>query len=104
MKFPYALNYTRHGLVSVTEASEARIVLSGTDNYERPAQEFADQIAALDDKKFTKRASDVIWLSAYAANNPRSDYHWQASAFWFEAQRRGKPGLYEAAWQDASGA
>lgn len=42
-----------------------------------------------------------IWLSAYANNNPRSDYHWQADACYDEAARRGKPELYVQAYEKA---
>lgn len=74
------------------------ITLEGRDNYGKPRQVFADKVAALDDKEFVKEAQQRIWLSAYANNNPRSDYHWQADACWDEAQRRGKPELYKAAY------
>jgi hypothetical protein len=77
--------------------------LVGKDNYGKPRQEFADKIAGYTDAEFVKEAKKKIWLSAYANNNPRSDYHWQADAYWSEAQRRGKPDLYETAWKRAAG-
>lgn len=90
----------------VTPTSEVAlpsvIVLSGRDNFGKPRQEFADKIAALDDAAIFKEAEHRIWLSAYANNNPRSDYHWQADACYDEAQRRGKPDLYSKAWEQAS--
>lgn len=76
--------------------------LDGKDNYGKPRQEFAEKIAGLDDRAFENEAKDLIWLSAYAANNRRSDYHWQAYACYHEAQRRGKPELYKRAHQRAS--
>lgn len=79
------------------------IELSGKDNAGKPRQLFADKIAALDDAAFVRRASDLIWLSAFANNNPRSDYHWQADACHDEAARRGDPELYNTAWRKASG-
>lgn len=81
--------------------SEA-ITLSGKDNYGRPRQLFADKIAAMDDEAFMDKAKSKIWLSAYANNNPRSDYHWQADACYSEANRRGKPELYQQAWERAA--
>jgi hypothetical protein len=48
-----------------------------------------------------KQAEQDIWLSAYANNNPRSDYHWQADTCRKEAQRRGHPELYERAYRQA---
>jgi hypothetical protein len=79
------------------------ITLAGKDNLGDPKQAFADKLAGLDDKAFGKEAENCIWLSAYAHNNPRSDYHWQADACYSEAERRGKPDLYSRAWARASG-
>jgi hypothetical protein len=62
---------------------------------------FADRIAAMDDDAFLRDAEQIIWLSAYANNNPRSVYHWQVDACWLEAQRRGRPLLYRKAFARA---
>lgn len=78
------------------------ITLDGRDNYGHPRQKFADKIAGLDDNGFLKQAEQSIWLSAYAGNNPRADYHWQADACYKEARARGKPELYERAWKAAA--
>lgn len=80
-----------------------KLVIEGKDNYGKPRQEFADRLASADDEGFVKIAEDRIWLSAYANNNPRSDYHWQADACYDEAERRGQPELYKKAWEQASG-
>jgi len=79
----------------------AAITLQGTDNYGKPRQAFADRLAATSDAEFVKQAETAIWLSAYANNNPRSDYHWQADACYDEAARRGKPELYRQAHAQA---
>ncbi|CAA2140483.1 hypothetical protein [Hyphomicrobium sp. ghe19] len=78
------------------------LIIPGTDNSGKPRQDFANQIAALDDAAFVKEAEHRIWLSAYANNNPRSDYHWQADACYDEAQRREKPELYIRAFNNVS--
>lgn len=78
-----------------------RLTLTGQDNHKRPRQEFADKIASLDGPTFVREAAGVIYMSAFAANNPRSDYHWQADACYSEAARRGDPSLYERAWKSA---
>ena len=78
----------------------SKLTLEGKDNYGHPRQEFADKIAAMTDEAFINRAKHCIWLSAYANNNPRSDYHWHADAC-YEAQRRGKPELYKKAYNQA---
>ena len=72
--------------------------LEGRDNYGKLRQEFADRIASLSDSAFVSETEKRIWLSAYAANNPQSDYHWQAQACYAEAQHRGKPELYRTAF------
>ena len=76
--------------------------LSGKGNYAH-RQDFANKIAAMDDDKFGREAETYIWLSAWAANNINSDYHWQADACYHEAQRRGNPDLYKHAWERAAG-
>lgn len=78
-----------------------KLILEGKDNYGKPRQNFADKLASLTDEEFIDVAKDTIWLSAYAGNNPRSDYHWQADACHNEAKRRGKPMLYQKAWNKA---
>lgn len=77
------------------------LVLEGRDNQGKPRQAFADRLATMPDADFTKEAEKRIWLSAYANNNPRSDYHWQADACFDEAQRRGRPELYLLAYEKA---
>lgn len=101
LPLPYWLERTRNGPVAITGITEDRLLLSGRSNYSVPAQSFADSIAASDDAQFVQTAEEVIWFSAYANNNPTSDYHWQASACYYEAQRRGDPGLYQRAYDQA---
>jgi hypothetical protein len=79
------------------------LTLDGKDNSGKPRQDFAEKMAAMDDDAFVKEAEHRIWLSAYANNNPRSDYHWQADACWSEAQRREKPELYKLAFARVAG-
>lgn len=88
---------------SASHSNPEAVKLDGKDNAGNPRQEFADKIASLHDEDFLERAQKSIWLSAYANNNPRSDYHWQADACYDEAQRRGKPELYKQAWERAAG-
>ena len=78
------------------------LVLIGTDNKRKPRQAFANDLFVLSDDEFVKQAETIIWLSAYADNNSRSDYHWQADACYSEAARRKRPDLYELAWKRAS--
>lgn len=85
----------------IVTASASAVTIDGKDNYGKPRQEFADKIAAMDDAAFVEYTKDRIWLSAYAGNNPRSDYHWQTDACYSEAQHRGKPELYREAYDRA---
>jgi hypothetical protein len=80
---------------------EDMITLEGKDNRGNPRQNFANDIAELNDDEFVKKAETYIWLSAYANNNPRSDYHWQADACHDEAAARLKPELYRQAYDNA---
>jgi hypothetical protein len=58
---------------------------------------------ALTDDVFAERAEMQIWLSAFANNNPDAPAHREADAAYDEAQRRGKPELYERACELAKG-
>jgi hypothetical protein len=81
-----------------------KLTIEGTDNYGKLRQAFADRLAAaVSDAEYLELAEQYIWLSAYADNNPRSDYHWMCDACYAEAGRRGKPELYRKAWEQASG-
>jgi len=57
----------------------------------------------MDDTQLFDECKDKIWLSAYANNNPRSDYHWHVDACYDECVRRKKIDLYSKAWNYASG-
>jgi hypothetical protein len=83
------------------EIKDGKIVVEGNDNHQNPRQEFVDRLHALDDDGYVNQAETVIWLSAFANNNPRSDYHWQADVCYKEANLRGKPELYVKAYDQA---
>lgn len=79
-----------------------KLTLEGVDNYGKPKQDFADKLAAASEEEYLKIAEEYIWLSAYAANNLRSDYHWMCDAAYDEAKRRGNVDLYRKAWEKAA--
>ena len=64
--------------------------------------EFVSKLQAMTDQELEAKTRDKIWLSAFAANNPRSASHWQCDACWDECQRRGKPLIYNRAWEKAA--
>lgn len=47
------------------------------DNYGKPREAYVERIKNLPMPELMREARDKIWLSAFAASNPRSDYHWQ---------------------------
>lgn len=70
----------------------------GNDNYGKPKSEYLDRLKGMDDAALEEEAKKLIWLSAYAHNNPRSDYHWQADAIYDECERRGRGDIYKRAY------
>jgi hypothetical protein len=62
---------------------------------------YTSRIALMDDADFVKEVEEKCWLSAFAANNPRSAYHGQVDACYDEAKRREKPWLYQRGWNAA---
>lgn len=81
---------------------DEKLTLEGVDNYGLPKQSFADLLADADQAQYLQLAETYIWLSAYAANNPKSDYHWMVDALYAEAKRRGKLDWYDTAFKKAS--
>jgi len=75
----------------------------GNDNYGKPKSEYLDKLKGFDDKELRVECERMIWLSAYANNNLRSDYHWQCDACYDEASNRGKKHIYSQAHQAVSG-
>ena len=75
---------------------------NGVDSYKSPKTDYLKKIVSMDDKQLFQECKDKIWLSAYAANNPRSDYHWHCDGCYDEFARRGKKELYKQAWEKAS--
>ena len=67
------------------------------DNFGNPRSLYFDKLVGMDNRQLFKECKDKIWLSAYAHNNPRSDYHWQCDACYDECNRRGKESIYQAA-------
>lgn len=63
-------------------------VYEGNDNYGKPKQDYVDHIASMDMDKLKKETKDKIWLSAFANNNPRSDYHWHVDVCYDELMKR----------------
>lgn len=78
----------------VIERTEVKLLISGIDNDRKPRQLYADRLAVMNDEQLSAEMEKKIWLSAFVANNPRSDYHWHCDATYSEGERRSKPELY----------
>lgn len=71
---------------------------TGNDNYKKPKSEYIKKVFAMTEEQLQDEAERKIWLSAYANNNPRSDYHWQVDVLWLTCKKF--PGLYEKAFDN----
>lgn len=65
--------------------------------------EWGAKLKKMNDDQLFSHCEQFIWLSAYAANNPRSDYHWLCDAGYHECHDRDKIDLYSRAHDRASG-
>ena len=74
----------------------------GNDNYGKPKSDYLAKIAEMEIPTLLEETESKIWLAAYAANNPRSDYHWHCDACYDECARRGKVEIYDKAHKRAS--
>lgn len=86
--------------VSEEERAEAAIRWAGNDNQRKPRIAYFDKVAKLDNAALEKETKQKIWLSAYANNNPRSDYHWHVDILYDECEKRDK-GMYQRAFDAA---
>jgi hypothetical protein len=77
------------------------IRFEGKDNHGKPRSDYLARIAEKSDTDLFEETENKIWLSAFAANNPRSDYHWHVDACYSEWVKRGKPKEYERAFEAA---
>jgi len=76
--------------------------LSNPDNSAEKQGAYCARLEAMDDAALLKETESKIWLSAFAANNPRSCYHWHADACYDEAARRGKPEIYKTGYDNVA--
>jgi len=74
----------------------------GKDNDGKPKSDYIIRLREMSDEELIKEMKEKIWLSAYAANNHRSDYHWQCDATYDVGRKRGKPELYKQAHAEVS--
>ena len=75
----------------------------GKDNYGNPKSDYLEKLKAMNDNQLKDACEEMIWLSAFADNNPRSDYHWQCDATYDECKSRDKGYIYTQAHKQVSG-
>lgn len=72
---------------------------TGYDNQGKPKSEYVTYVARFTDDELAKECKAKIWLSGFANNNPRSDYHWHVDVCYDECVKRGKGDIYERAYK-----
>lgn len=60
-------------------------------------EHWRQRLVAMSDDELYRHCERYIWLSAYARNNPTSDYHFLCDAGYDECARRDKLEIYERA-------
>lgn len=71
----------------------------GKDNYGKLKSDYVKLVLAMTDDELFKETKRKIWLSAYAANNGRSDFHWHVDACYDAWGDRGKQDEYGRAYK-----
>lgn len=73
---------------------------TGNDNYGKPKIDYLNKLKEMTIEQLKKETKDKLWLSAYAHNNPRSDYHWNVDACYDELMNRtGNDEMYSKCYQ-----
>lgn len=75
--------------------------MSLSEAQQKDLEGFVASLPSKSDDDLVEAAAHYCYLSAYAANNPRSVFHPKCDATYSEATRRGKPWLYKRGWNDA---
>lgn len=74
----------------------------GNDNSGKPKTEYLKKMTLMTDEELAEECKSKIWLSAYASNNHRSDYHWHCDCCYDECKRREKDYIYDKAHKSVS--
>lgn len=60
-----------------------------------------NKLPGMSDEELERHCESYIYFSAYAHNNPTSDYHFLCDAGYDECKRRGRPEIYKRAYEAA---
>jgi hypothetical protein len=72
--------------------------MSYTEQQNLEFSEFQERIKSWTDKHLYEETRRCIWLSAYAKNNPNSNYHRMCTECYRECSARGLEVFYDIAW------
>lgn len=95
-------NEIANGVNALLATGEFSGRYKGNDNYGKPKKEYLKKMVLMTDEELRKECENKIWLSAYASNNHRSDYHWHCDCCYDECKRRGKEDIYSKAHKSVS--
>jgi hypothetical protein len=71
--------------------------ISNPDNSGKAQRAYVLKIAEMSNEDLGRECGSMIYMSAFAANNPRSCYHWQCDACYDECKRRKREDIYSEA-------
>jgi hypothetical protein len=63
--------------------------------------EWRARLKAMTEDELYQHCEKYIWLSAYANNNPNSDFHFLCDAGYDECKTRSRVDVYDRAYRDA---
>lgn len=73
------------------------------DNSGREKTVHLSRVIEMTDDELYEETKSKIWLSAFASNNPRSDYHWHCDFTYDEwVRRKGNSDMYGKAHKEVS--
>lgn len=62
-------------------------------------EKFKEKLSNLSRKELFEHCKKYIWLAAFAANNPHSDYHWMVDLCYDECYKRKATKIYSDAYR-----
>jgi sulfur transfer protein SufE len=66
---------------------------------EEKTKTYQDSLELMSDDELLKECKSMIWLSSYASNNEKSEYHWKCDSCYEECYRREKVFIYDRAYK-----
>jgi len=76
--------------------------LSNPGNSAIKQANFVARLDSMSEEELSRICGEYIWLSAFAANNPRSCYHWMVDACYDACKKRDRVEIYSKAHKRVS--